>query len=184
MKKVSTGTIVTLAVVCIIGFLVVTFAACYFGYNNKEIALRQECEAQKGKVEGVHDAMWKIISQKAQVTQEYKESFDSIYTHIIEGRYSQGDGSLMKWIVEANPEFDSSLFQDVMDAIEQQRTIFRNVQEVMIDKKREHETLCKTYPGKWFISDTSPIEYTVISSSRSKEVMKTGEDNDIELFNK
>jgi hypothetical protein len=90
----------------------------------------------------------------------------------------------MKWIVEANPEFDSSIYRDIMDAIEQQRTIFRNVQEVMIDKKREHETLCKTYPGKWFISDTSPIEYTVISSSRSKEVMKTGEDNDIELFNK
>ena len=184
MKKVSIGTIVALAVVCIIGFLVVTLVSAYFGYNNKEIALRQDCEAQKGKVEGVHDAMWKIISQKAQVSTEYKEGFDSIYTHIIEGRYSQGDGSIMKWIKEANPEFDSSIYKDVMDAIEQQRTIFRNVQEVMIDKKREHETLCKTYPGKWFISDTSPIEYTVISSGKSKAVMESGEDNDTELFKK
>lgn len=184
MKKVSLGTIVILAVVCIIGFMVVTLVGAYFNYNNREIALRQDCEAQKGKVEGVHDAMWKIISQKAQVSTEYKEGFDSIYTHIIEGRYSQGDGSLMKWIVEANPEFDSSLYKDVMDAIEQQRTIFRNVQEVMIDKIREHETLCKTYPGKWFISDTSPIDYKIISSGRSKVVMESGEDNDIDLYNK
>jgi hypothetical protein len=90
----------------------------------------------------------------------------------------------MKWIVEANPEFDSSLYKDVMDAIEQQRTIFRNVQEVMIDKIREHETLCKTYPGKWFISDTSPIDYKIISSGRSKVVMESGEDNDIDLYKK
>ena len=129
MNKVSTGTIVALALVCIIGFTVVTMVGSYFTYNNQEIDLRQQCEAQRGKVEGVHDAMWKIISQKAQVSQEYRAGFDSIYTHIIEGRYSQGDGSLMKWIQEANPQFDTSLYKDVMDAIEQQRTIFRKAQE-------------------------------------------------------
>jgi hypothetical protein len=182
MKKVSTGTIVTLAVVCIIGFLVVTFAACYFGYNNKEIALRQECEAQKGKVEGVHDAMWKIISQKAQVSQEYRAGFDSIYTHIIAGRYSQGDGTLMKWIKEANPNFDTSLYKDVMDAIEVQRTLFKKEQERMLDIKRQHSTLCKTYPGRWFITNQTEIEYTVISSSQSKQVMETGVDDNVKLF--
>ena len=129
MNKVSTGTIVALALVCIIGFTVVTMVGSYFTYNNQEIDLRQQCEAQRGKVEGVHDAMWKIISQKAQVSQEYRAGFDSIYTHIIEGRYSQGDGSLMKWIQEANPQFDTSLYKDVMDAIEQQRTIFRKAHE-------------------------------------------------------
>jgi hypothetical protein len=184
MNKVSTGTIIAIALVCILGFTVVMAVGSYFSYNNQEIALRQECAAQRGKVEGVHDAMWKIISQKAQVSNEYRAGFDSIYTHIIEGRYSQGDGSLMKWIKEANPQFDTSLYKDVMDAIEQQRTIFKNVQEVMIDKKREHETLCKTYPGKWFISDTSPIEYTIISSSQSKVVMETGVDDNVDLFKK
>ena len=175
-------TIAVIAVIIIVALGVITTVGSYFNYNNQEIALREQAEAQRGKVEGVHDAMWKIISQKAQVSQEYREGFDSIYTHIIAGRYSQGDGTLMKWIKEANPNFDSSLYKDVMDAIEVQRTQFMKAQERMIDIKRQHTTLCKTYPGCWFISNKSEIEYTVVSSTQSKEVMKSGIDDNVELF--
>jgi hypothetical protein len=54
----------------------------------------------------------------------------------------------------------------------------------MLDIVREHKTLCSTYPGKWFISNTTPIEYTVVSSTRSKDVMNTGLDDDVDLFKK
>ena len=175
-------TIAVIAVIIIVALGVITTVGSYFNYNNQEIALREQAEAQRGKVEGVHDAMWKIISQKAQVSQEYREGFDSIYTHIIAGRYSQGDGTLMKWIKEANPNFDSSLYKDVMDAIEVQRTQFMKAQERMTDIKRQHTTLCKTYPGCWFISNKSEIEYTVVSSSQSKEVMESGIDDNVKLF--
>ena len=175
-------TIAVIAVIIIVALGVITTVGSYFNYNNQEVALREQAEAQRGKVEGVHDAMWKIISQKAQVSQEYREGFDSIYTHIIAGRYSQGDGTLMKWIKEANPNFDSSLYKDVMDAIEVQRTQFMKAQERMIDIKRQHTTLCKTYPGCWFISNKSEIEYTVVSSSQSKEVMESGIDDNVKLF--
>ena len=162
----------------------ITLLSSYFSYNNKEVSLREQAEAQRGKVEGVHDAMWKIISQKAQVSDQYRVGFDSIYTHIIEGRYSKGDGTLMKWIKESNPNFDTSLYKDVMDAVEIQRTQFMKAQERMLDIKREHDILCKTYPSKWFISDTSEIKYTVVSSSRSKNTMDSGKDDNIELFKK
>ncbi len=175
-------TIVVIALIVIVALAVITTAGSYFSYNNQEVALREQAEAQRSKVEGVHDAMWKIISQKAQVSQEYRAGFDSIYTHIISGRYSQGDGSLMKWIQEANPNFDTSLYKDVMDAIEIQRTQFMKAQERMIDIKRQHSTLCKTYPGRWFISDTSEIEYTVVSSTRSKMTMETGTDDEVKLY--
>ena len=175
-------TIVVIALIVIVALAVITTAGSYFSYNNQEVALREQAEAQRGKVEGVHDAMWKIISQKAQVSQEYRAGFDSIYTHIIGGRYSQGDGSLMKWIQEANPNFDTSLYKDVMDAVEIQRTQFMKAQERMIDIKRQHSTLCKTYPGRWFISNTSEIEYTVVSSTRSKMTMETGTDDEVKLY--
>ena len=55
--------------------------------------------------------MRKVLKQKAQVTDEYKSAFESIYPKLIEGRYSKGDGSLMKWIKESNPNFDVSLYQ-------------------------------------------------------------------------
>jgi hypothetical protein len=175
-------TIVVVGMIIIFALVVITTVGSYFNYNNQEVALREQAEAQRGKVEGVHDAMWKIISQKAQVSNEYRAGFDSIYTHIIAGRYSQGDGSLMKWIKEANPNFDTSLYKDVLDAIEVQRTQFKVAQERMLDIKRQHSTLCKTYPGCWFIKNTSEIEYTVVSSSKSKEAMTTGVDDDVKLF--
>lgn len=180
MNNVKTILVVSLVIIIALG--AITTVGSYFSYNNQEVSLREQAEAQRSKVEGVHDAMWKIISQKAQVSNEYRAGFDSIYTHIIGGRYSQGDGALMKWIKEANPQFDTSLYKDVMDAIEIQRTQFMKAQERMLDIKRQHSTLCKTYPGCWFIKNTSEIEYTVVSSSRSKETMETGIDDDVKLF--
>ena len=180
MKKATFG--IGLIVILVIG--IAWLAGSYFSYNNKEVALRTESEAQKGKIEGVHDKMWKIIQQKAQVSNEYAQSFDSIYTHIISGRYDKGDGSLMKWITEANPQFDTSLYKDLAQSIEVFRTEFQHSQERMLDIVREHKTLCSTYPGKWFISNTTPIEYTVVSSTCSKDVMNTGLDDDVDLFKK
>jgi len=167
----------------ILGCGAATFAGMYFSYNNKEIALRAKAEAQVGKIEGVHDKMWKVIQQKAQVTTEYKDAFAKIYPEIISGRYSgNGDGSLMKWVTESNPNFDTSLYTDLMQSIEILRSEFQRNQETMLDLVREHKTLCTTYPGRWFISNTMEIEYTVISSTKSKVVMETGIDDDVKMF--
>ena len=178
MKK-----IILIALLVILGCGAATFAGMYFNYNNKEIALRAKAEAQVGKIEGVHDKMWKVIQQKAQVTTEYKDAFAEIYPEIISGRYSgEGDGSLMKWVTESNPNFDTSLYTDLMQSIEILRSEFQRNQETMLDLIREHKTLCTTYPGRWFISNTMEIEYTVISSTKSKVVMETGIDDDVKLF--
>ena len=115
---------------------------------------------------------------------KYKESFSEIYPKLIEGRYSKGDGSLMKWIQENNPNFDTTLYKDLMESIETQREAFQTSQERMLDIIREHETLCKQFPQRWFISDNSEIKYTVISSTVSKQVMETSKDDDIDLFKK
>lgn len=169
----------------IIGVLVMALVGMYFSYNNREIALRNESVAQRDKIEGVHDKMWKVIQQKANVSSEYAQSFDSIYTHIMSGRYDgNGDGSLMKWITESNPQFDASLYKDLSQTIEVLRTEFQKAQERMLDIIREHKTLCSTYPSCWFISNGTPIEYTVVSSTKSKLVMDSGLDDDIDIFKK
>ena len=67
MKK-----IILITLFVILGCGVGTIVGAYFGYNNKEITLRTQAEAQRGKIEGVHDKMWKVIQQKAQVADEYK----------------------------------------------------------------------------------------------------------------
>lgn len=178
MKKIIG--IAALLIICAIG---VGFCM-YFSYNNTEIRLRTQAEAQRDKVEGVYDKMWKIIQQKAQVSDEYKEAFKEIYPELIAGRYSNGGGGLMMWIKENNPEFDSSLYKDLMHSIEVYRTEFQKSQERMIDIIREHTTLITVFPSRWFISNKVPIEYTVISSTKSKQVMENGLDDDVDLFKK
>ena len=168
-------------------FIITSLTVCYsmyFSYNNQEISLRKQAEAQRGKVEGMFDTMWKTISQQAQVSNEYKDAFKEIYPDLIAGRYSQGDGSLMKWIQEANPEFDTSLYKTLMQTIEVQRLQFQKSQERMLDIIREHDTLCETYPGTWFVKNKAPIDYTVISSTKTKLTMETGVDDDVDLFKK
>ena len=171
--------VIVLLVVLVFSLVTVSM---YFSYNNTDARLRAQAEAQEGKIETVYDKMWKVLQQKAQVSNEYKESFAEIYPQLIEGRYSQGDGSLMKWITEANPTFDTSLYKDLMLSIELLRTEFQKSQERMLDIIREHNTLLTSMPSKWFVSNTERIEYTVISSTRSKRVMEERIDDDVDLF--
>ena len=178
MNKI-TGLII--AVLVLLGASVLVLA--YFSYNNQEIALRKESDAQRGKIEGVYDKMWKVIQQKAEVSNEYKESFHEIYADIIGGRYNGESDPLLKVIHEANPQFDASLYKDLMLSIEVLRTEFQHSQERMIDIIREHEVLISRYPSRWFISNKTPIEYTIISSTKSKMTMETGIDDEVKLFN-
>ena len=180
MKKCSFAIILAVMLVFITG---VSCMSMYFSYNNQEVALRKQAEAQRGKVEGTFDAMWKIISQQAQVSNQYKEAFKEIYPDLISGRYKDNN-TLMKWVQESNPNFDTRLYNTLMQTIEVQREQFKKSQEHMLDLIREHETLCETYPSKWFITNTTPIEYTIISSTKTKYTMETGVDDDVELFKK
>ncbi len=78
--------------------VLVTLVGMYFTYNNREVSLRKEAEAQKGKIESVYDTMWKTLKQEAGVTEQYRKTFEEIYPKLIAGRYS-GDGKeLIKMI--------------------------------------------------------------------------------------
>ena len=168
--------------VVIAGIAVLLLAGTYFRYDSKELSLKAEASKQLGVIELTHDKMFKILQQKAGVTKEYRASFDSIYTHIIAGRYQNDSGSLMKWIKESNPDFDSKLYLDLMASIESERSEFLKAQTRILDISREHEVLIKTVPGRWFLGGREPIEYEPISSTYSKEVMETKVDDKTDLF--
>lgn len=170
-------------VVClgVVALMLLIGVSMSFSYNNQEVELRQQAEAQRGKVEVVYDNMWKIIHQTNEVKNSYSSDFKDVVKGMMEGRYSKGDGSLMKLVVEQNPNLSSDMYIRVMDAIQIERTNFTKQQERMLDIIREHTTLCNTLPSKWFISNNKVIEYTPISSTRAKEVMKSGVDDNVEL---
>ena len=160
-----------------VGILIVALVIAYFTLNNQEESLRKAAEAQLKAIESVHDTMWKIIKEKANVSEKYRQTFESIYPDIIAGRYK--DTQDMLWIQEDNPDFDVSLYADLMQSIEVQRMHFSEAQKHMVDIVREHETLINSIPHKWFISNRTPIEYVVISSGKTKDVMTSRVDDEI-----
>lgn len=174
----------------IIGGIVLLFLLIYIpmsisysNYANRtEVAAKEKTKACTVD----YDAMWKIIQQQAGVTSEYKSAFKEIYSDLIDGRYSTNDGkgALMSWIQEDNPTFDSKLFDKLMNTIESQRTDFATRQKELIAIENDYNQERVTFPGSWFIGDRPEMEVTLITSAKTKQVYETGEDNDIELFNK
>ncbi|MDR0283188.1 MAG: hypothetical protein LBI53_08140 [Candidatus Peribacteria bacterium] len=185
MKQISI--IIGVVVVAIIAILLIKVS-----YNNKEIRLRKQIEAEQVVYEQNFDKMYKIIAQTAEVAERNvevnREAIKTIYPDLIEGRYSQGDGTLMKWIQENNPTWDmqaiSETYNKIMAVIEAQREGLYTQAKRLRDLVRERETLIEQWPGSWFVSNQEKIEITLISSKHTKEVFQTGEDNDINLFKK
>lgn len=172
----------SLIIIVAVAAILLVLLIMFFTYNNKEIYLRKEADAQRKKIESTHDKMWKVIKQKAEVSDKYRETFERVYPEIIAGRYSDGS-SAMKWIQEANPNFDTSLYNDLMQAIEIQRTHLHNAQTRMLDVIRERASLIESYPSRWFITNKSEIEYEVISSTKTHNVVETRVDDDMDVFN-
>jgi hypothetical protein len=165
----------------VIFFCIIAFCMSA-SYQNSEVSLRNEFEAQEKKIEAVHDAMWKIIQQKAGVQKEYAKDFDNIYKHIMDSRYDKSDNVVFNWIKESNPEFSSDMYKDLCITIEVQRKQFLGAQERIIDIMREHNTLLESVPAKWFLGGIKKLDYEVISSSVSKSVMETRMDDNVDLY--
>lgn len=126
--------------------------------------------------------MWEILTQKAGVSSEYAKQFKEIYPELISGRYSNGQGQLMQWIQEHNPEFDSSLYLDVMRSIESQRESFHTTQRQLIDLSRQHNVLLARVPSKWFLSSVDPIDIPVVINDQAMEAFKNEREQKMELY--
>jgi hypothetical protein len=164
--------------------LIVILAAVFFygvGIENRYIDLENVYDKQVAKLETFHDKMWKTIKSQAKVTDKAKDAFKDIYIGIMEGRYSKGDGTLMKWIKEDNPQFDQTMYTKLMTTIEAQRTAFHNEQDIMQGIVKEMNDLREKFPSKYWLRDKPEAKFIPISSTVSKNVMETRTDDDLHL---
>lgn len=160
----------------------ITTFMMYLSYNNREVSLRSDGEAAVRDVTLNYDNMWKTIKQKAQVSDEYKNAFDTIYSKLISSRYDKDSGLLFKFVTEANPNFDISLYKDLSNAIEALRNTFLMKQERVVDILNQHNKLCKTLPGKWFLGSRPEIAYKPVTSTLTDQVVASGKDDDVNVF--
>ena len=157
----------------------------YVSLSNSEIQLRNTYKAQDQVIGEFYGKMFAILKQKAGVVDKYKESFGEIYEGLIAGRYSgDGEGLMMKWIQESNPQFDPGLFKDVMTSIEGQREGFFIEQKKMTDIVLQHDNLRMMFPSSIVVGNRDPLVYEPILPVDAKKVLETREETaeDLELF--
>jgi hypothetical protein len=170
----------------LIAIFAVSLIIWAIGVSNDEKRLYLTGKAVQKDCEVIFDNTWKTIAGQAKVTDKYKEGFKEIYIGMMEGRYkNDGNGGkevLMKWIQESNPTFDASLYSKLMNTIEGTRKEFTFNQQKLIDIDRQHKTMKATFPNSLIIGGRPDLEIKLVTSARTEEAFKTGQDNNADPF--
>lgn len=155
--------------------------------SNNEVGLRNQFKQKDSEKVAFYDKMWKILKGKAQVAKQNDSSFRANINLIMTAR-EDAEGLMMKWIQEANPNANyaevSALYKDLSRSIEAERNGFFEQEKVLQDIKLQHDNLLDKFPGTvlFAILGRKHLEYKPITSDRTDNVMKTGKDNDVDVF--
>ena len=170
------------AVVLVVLIVIPVFMG--IGYKNTEVELRNQCSAQQDANKIIYDKVWKVIKQKAQITDKYAADFKGIYVGLMEARYGADKGSnpAFKWIKEQNPDFSDKMYLNLADAIEGNRAEFAMVQKRLRDIKRVHDNLIMTIPSKWFLGGAEPLEVQLVLSTQTDKAFETVKEDNVDLF--
>jgi hypothetical protein len=178
------GKFIFFGVLALVGILLVSLVLNVISWSNNEIALRQQVLAQQKVNTTVFDKTWKVIAQQAQVTDKYKDSFKEVYQTIMNERYENSKNVMWQWIQEQNPQFESRLFEKLMVSIESLRNEFQLEQKKLIDLGRQHTVMVSQFPGSLWASllGRNVIELQIVTSAKTEESFKTGQENDVKVF--
>jgi hypothetical protein len=182
MKKI---TVILVFGIASLMFLVLFFSGVAF--SNREVDLRNSFEQKMDERTAFYDKMWKTLAQKSEIALKNDESFARNVNVIMEGRKDAGD-LFMKWVQESNPnanyEAVAALYGDLSRAVEAQRDGFFLEEKMIQDIVREHKNHLQKFPGNLWNSffGREPLEYKPITSDRTDEVIRSGKDNEVNLF--
>lgn len=151
-------------------------------YENAEQRLRTDVEKQERNIEANLDKMIKTIAQQAQVTEKYAADFKEVALGMVQGRYGDnGSQAMFQWLKEHNLSIDADIYKKIMTTVEATRMSFEREQRTLSLMAAEHKKMYVTIPAKWFV-EGEPVKIQIISSAKTKDIIKTGEENDIDVF--
>jgi hypothetical protein len=173
LTKIQMGCLGALALGVI---LALSLGMQFIGINNRETELRVAAKRKTEVNRTVHDTMKQIIFGQAGVATAYVDKFDQVYTKLVASRF-QDTQLMMKFVQEANPSMDTSLYRQVSNSIAEQRAIFQENQRQLISIAEEHERLIKTFPGNVLLAGREPIEVQIVTSADTEKAFATGRDD-------
>lgn len=170
--------------IIIIPILIFIFWA--IGVANQEVNLRNTFNAKFTERTAIYDnKVFKTIAGKAQVAVRNDSSFIAVVNAQMNGQ-KDAPGLFMKWIQQSNPAATftsvSALYQDLSRTIEAVRTEFVESEKTLMDIKLQHDNLRKKFPSSIIVGGRKELVYKPITSDRTDDVIKTGKDNNTNIF--
>jgi len=182
----SKGAIIGLGILGIVVLILFVLGGQIIGTFNQEASLRTTIEQKQKDNTSEFDNMWKKISQVAQVTEGQKEALKEILVGYADARSQgrDGNGSFINALHEAIPNVDTTTFNNLQNIIVGSRDSFTMRQKELLDLKREHDKMLRTFPSNVILGmfGRRPIDVTIVTSSRTEETFKTGKDDDTDVF--
>lgn len=173
--------------IVLLGLPIIFIISTYSSFNNKEVDLRTTFEMQMKNRKGLFDKMWKTIAQKANVAKTYDSSFLRIVNAAMDPR-KDGAGVMMKWVTESNPTLQANtvqeLYKDLSRTIESERNSFFERETTLASIQQQHSKFLRSFPNNFYniFMGRKELIYEPITSDRTDDVMKTGKDNDVKVF--
>lgn len=172
----TTKLIVAISLLLFVSIGGCSVANMYFSYNRQEIQARNACQAQIGNIENVLDNMWKNFQEIGGIADRERETAMKLFREYAEARTSDGQGQMMAWVTEQNPSVSPKIYEDLQARLTAGRQEYRQSQTYMLELVRAHSNIIADPFSSFFIKNTTPFQFTVISSEGTKTAVKTGKD--------
>lgn len=177
----KTAWIVTIILTAIVGFTGLSWYSAYSDALQSKVLV----EASKKNLEGIFDNTWKKVSQTTQVAKFDRNSVKDIIVQHAQARTGNGGGGeVMKWVQESIPNVDSSILRQLVNVINGARDEYTQQQTYYNDKVRAYNSQLATPLIGWIlvhVNGLTPLDYIAITSGRTNDAFKTGQDNDVDL---
>lgn len=168
MKKL--GIIASVVVFCVVVLIWI------MNIFNTEISLDNRYDAQFNVVETQMDNMRKTLMNQHSVTESFAEDFIKVASVQSDGRKG---GGLLKFSTESQSlGITPELYATMLASIQGELDDFTRQQNTLTDIWREHTTYCEQFPNRFLIGGEVNPKPEMITSTISKDAMKTGELND------
>lgn len=150
------------------------------GIKREEISQGTKVESQQKFVEISHDKMWKVIAQKVGITKQFTpEDQLKMLSEVVEGRVG---GTFAKSVTEVNPTYDLSLLKDLSQSVEAEYAVVLREEKTLLEDVRVYNNIVKDPYKSMFLGGKQPLVAKVISSTKSKEAIETGIDDNVDIF--
>lgn len=181
----STGVKVLLGLVGTIVIVGIIMVGSVIGTYNQAINQEQGIVAQYKQDQNNYSNYINKLAETAQVPSMYMEDLSKLYSKVVEGRKGS-DQELFRFIKEANPQVDASIYRQVQQVIEAGRNSFEADQKTLLDKKRVYEVTLQSFPnnvvlGALGFPRIKLDEYDIVTDAKTETAFKTKKQEPIKL---